>query len=308
MADYVDDVLTMAAANAGEGEEEPYNGTDLDPIVKWDNGTDDYFRNNPHNPVYLRIAVVEDPATVRQSLINVDCTEVESAVNVSNGKVCLRWVGMSGGVCNPGEPASAPGPRTAYNPEDRDETEMASPSYRQTTELSYPFIWAGPSGNWCGVNFLPPIGTKVIVGFQKNGVPTILGYLNPKYKNCKPYVLPGETCIKGYGNNYAFFRQSNKLDLHAWSSKGDQDRDDKDGVKGAGADCDVWVRLDADNGQLILSAGSSAIVIEDAGITIIAAKKSAINLTEDKVVLNTSTFVNSAQAINQNAGAINNNG
>jgi hypothetical protein len=250
-------------------------------------GRDTYNAMNKFTDVVLRLAVVDDPDKVRPNAFKINFTSTDGVVNPATQKVCLRWLGMNGGVVNPGNDSSGSGTRESYNSEDGKFSEQVGVgSTRTAVPITHPFIWVS-ANNWCGFNHLPPIGAKVIVGFSKNNAPYILGYLNPKPKLCQPVIRPGETCIKGYGNNYILWHQSNKLDLHAYASEGMSDPDDPTHAKTAVGEADLWIRMDADNGYIKLSAGDTCLTIEPTGITCNVAKGGAgITINDDTVVLN----------------------
>ena len=75
-------------------------------------------------------------------------------------------------------------------------------------------------------------------------MPVILGYVSTNYNACKPFVKPGETIIKGYGNNYIHWRWSNKLDINVKSKKGEVDLDDPYKKQTYPNSVDMWMRFD----------------------------------------------------------------
>ena len=85
-------------------------------------------------------------------------------------------------------------------------------------------------------------------------MPLILGYTNNSFNACEPFIKPGEICTKGYGNNYILNRWSDKLDLKAWTDQGAAYKDDSSGTKVNGSSCTLWIRLDANNRTIKLSA------------------------------------------------------
>jgi hypothetical protein len=142
-------------------------------VIKYNYGKQDKEGIDKNTEVFLRLAIVDNPTFNRPSPVGMDPTEVDGVVNENTGKVCLKWLGMGGGVVTPESNATYFGKRTSYNSEDRSLDEVSNNSTQEIVELTYPFMWVGP-GNWCGYNYLPPIGAKVIVGFSKNGLPQIL--------------------------------------------------------------------------------------------------------------------------------------
>lgn len=213
--------------------------------------------------ICLRVATIDNPTVNRVSPVGFNPLDTENVINENVGKVCLRFEGLGSGIVNIGGAGSAGEKDFSYNPEDRTLNEFGNTSTRESVGLTYPFMWAGPA-NWCGINYLPPVGAKVIVGFAKNNRPMILGYLNENYKMCYPPLRPGEILTKGYGNNYIHNRWSNKLDLKAWAKSGEQDRDDSSGSMSAKNDCVAMLRLDADNGFIELTVnGTGFRIFED---------------------------------------------
>lgn len=282
---------TDQTAQADEFFEEP----------RYNDGHESYAAMDQFTDVVLRLAVIDDPDKTRPNAFKLNFIDTAGVVNPATQKVCLRWLGMNGGVVRPGNDQASGTARESYNPEDAKFAEQSSStSQRPLVPLTHPFIWVS-ADNWCGFNHLPPIGAKVIVGFSKNREPYILGYINPQPKLCKPVIRPGEMCIKGYGNNYVHWRQSNKLDLHAGVDEGTLDLDDGQGAKTATASNDLWIRMDADNGYIKLSAGDTCITIEPTSIIMNVAKGGAgITITEDSVVINSSVTTINSQVINLN--------
>ncbi len=292
--------VRKALTSMGADEQTPEADEHVEE-VRYNDGHESYAAMDKFTDVVLRLAVIDDPDKVRPNAFKLNFIDTTGVVNPATQKVCLRWLGMNGGVVRPGNDNSSGASRESYNPEDATFSEQAgSTSQRTLVPLTHPFIWVS-AGNWCGFNHLPPIGAKVIVGFSKNGSPYILGYLNPQPKLCKPVIRPGEVCIKGYGSNYIHWRQSNKLDLHAGVDEGAADLDDGQGAKTAMAGTELWIRMDADNGYIKLSAGDTCVTIEPSSIIMNVAKGGAgITITEDTVVVNSSITTINSQVINLN--------
>lgn len=283
----------------------PEEATEFVQLQNYNDGHETYAALDQFSDVVLRLAVIDDPDKVRPNAFKQNFINTDGIVNPATQKVCLRWLGMNGGVArnetsdnitNTNNTAKA-----SYNPEDATFAEQKGvTSQRPTVSLTHPFIWVS-ANNWCGFNHLPPIGAKVIVGFSKNRIPYILGYINSKPKLCKPVIKPGEMCLKGYGTNYIHWRQSNKLDIHAEVEAGVLDLDDPSRTKTSTAASDMWIRLDADNGYMKLIVGDTCITIESTGITMNVAKGGAsLVITEDSVVINSSVTSINSQVINLN--------
>lgn len=276
------------------------------PIIKKDYGKSKLNGLEQDGAIKLRLAIIDNPEINRPNSIGFDPTDADEAVNDNTGKVSLRWIGMSGGVINPDKSGSKTGKITSYNPEDRTLDETRNSSIRELVPLTHPFLWAGPD-NWCGYNYLPPIGAKVIVGFGKSGLPYILGYLNPHYKICTPFLRPGEICNKGYGNNYIHNRWSNKLDLKAWVTAGEQDIDDPSAEKSASEDCTLWIRMDADNANIEISANSSVFYLTPDTIAMSVAGTSMFSITSDTVAITANNFVVNSANMDTNGARISHN-
>ena len=247
----------------------------------------------------LRTANILDPRyTYKDSTI--DVLNISGVVNDSTGKVCLAWDDLPGGIIKP----AAKGQKSneeliSYNPSDRTYNQIINTSDAEIVPLTYPFLWSG-SVNWCGINYLPPVGAKALIGWRKDKMPAILGYLNMNYRHTEPPLRPGEIMIKGFGDNYIHQRWSNKMDLRCHANSGDQDRDDSSGSKTANADCECKISIDADNGFIELSVNGNGIRISADSITQIV-KGSSISVDENNI-----TFT-SPKSITNNTSAMNNN-
>lgn len=238
------------------------------------NGTLDKF-----SEVRLRIAVIDNHEIKRPQYSKIDPLDIKNIINLNTGNVVLRWVDMPGGILrsentdgkwehnkkyedssgvNKHEDVDEyqDGTSEAYKlglPENRDYDEWTINSRREMVQLTHPFIWAD-STNYCGMNYIPPVGSKVIVGFKKQGMPIILGYIPTHYAICKPVLKPGEIVMKGYGNNYIHWRQSDKLDMKVWTTKGNTDNDDYEKHKVSKQDCTLWLRLNANDRFIRIAA------------------------------------------------------
>ena len=94
-----------------------------------------------------------------------DFLDVKSAVNECTGKVVLS-LDISGYV-SPTQQDMTDYVDISYNPEERTLDEVKNTSNEEKTPLTYPFIWVGQGEDWCGYNYLPPLGSEVIIGFGK---------------------------------------------------------------------------------------------------------------------------------------------
>jgi len=200
-----------------------------------------------HYDVQLRVATIENPLKNIQSPISKDPLDIEQVVNESTGLVCLRYNDLNVGAINPNGSGKRMNKSYSYAVADRTQNERANTDTRPIVDLTYPFVFAN-AVNWCGMNYLPPVGSKVIVAFGRNDKPYILGYLVEQYKTMEPGLQPGEICIKGWGGNYIHWRWSNKIDIVATARQGAQDLDDSSGEMTANADTRAAIELDADNG------------------------------------------------------------
>ena len=270
------------------------------PVIPHEYGQTKKASIDENYDICLRIATIDNPTVNRISPIGLNPLDTTNAVNENVGKVCLRFEGLGSGILNIGGEGKSDNGNVSYNAEDRTLNEMGNTSTRETVDLTYPFLWSGPT-NWCGINYLPPVGAKVIVGFAKNNRPMILGYLNENYKMCYPPLKPGEIMTKGYGNNYIHNRWSNKVDLKAWAKKGEQDRDDSSGSMSAKQDCVAMIRLDADNGFIELSVNGTGLRIFEDYISMSVKGKSSFVMDEQ------STNMVSPSAVTMNAPSFNSN-
>ena len=260
--------------------------------------------------VFLRTAKIWNPKLDELNPVSTNNLEVKSAVNESTGRVILT-LNLSGFV-SPVQQNMTSYTNISYNPEDRTFDEVQNSSNEEKIPLTYPFIWVGQD-TWCGFNYLPPLNSEVIIGFGKRHDAYILGFLNRSYKECYPCLKPGEICIKGAGNNYIHNRWSNKLDLYAASSAGDQDKDAASREESAADDCTLWIRLDADNGHIELTATgggagqSSGIFISPTGIKLQALGKTIVSLDSGGITMTGATISKNAGNEDQNAAMVTDN-
>lgn len=288
--------------------------------------------------VRIRLAQI-DNYLIERNGAKIDPLKVDNVINMNTGKVVIKWVDFNGGVVRPeqfGYPSEGYLEDWKYFPEKDDKYPEKrtlncynhnKASDKEMLELVHAFIWSNGS-NWCGMNYLPPIGSVVAVGFKKNNMPVILGYVSTNYNVCKPFVKPGETVIKGYGNNYIHWRWSNKLDINVKSKKGEVDLDDPYKKQTYPNSVDMWMRFDCytrnflidvkqtdgkaakttmeikpeilkmtsgngtvsvSNGDIYLDVGSSKIYIKDGQISINSGR---INLSDN-------SYINNSIAINK---------
>lgn len=223
--------------------------------------TDDY------SEVRLRLAQIDNYLIERNGK-NIDPLKVDNIINMNTGKVTIRWIDYNGGVIRPerfGYPSEGYMEDWKYFPEkDSKYPEKRTlecynhdkASDKEMLELTHAFIWNNGS-NWCGMNYLPPIGSIVIVGFKKGGLPVILGYVQSDYSSCTPFLKPGETVIKGYGDNYIHWRLSNKLDINVKSKKGDKDLDDPYEKDVYDNSVEMWMRFDCKTRNIIIDVNQT---------------------------------------------------
>ena len=211
--------------------------------------------------IRLRLAMIDNYEIKRDQNVKYDPLDVTKVVNLNNGLVTLRWLDAPGGIMRPNNLEGEwihNKENATFNPEDRTLNEWYISSQREMVQLTHSFIWSGKdkngNNNYCGINYIPPIGAIVIVGFRKLGLPIILGYLSNNYTTLYPILKPGEISTKGYGNNYIHNRQSDKLDLTAWSKIGEKDIDDPNETKTNNGNYKMWIRINANDGNIQLIA------------------------------------------------------
>lgn len=153
-----------------------------------------------YGDVRLRIGIIDNPTIKRDPNARIDPLDPYNVINMTTGKVTIRWMEQPGGLIRPDEFGSY-----GKNGEESD---------REMLTLSHPVIWADDR-NWMGLNYVPPIGSVVIVGFRKHNIPVILGFLQPNYQVNDP-IDPGEIMIKGYGHNSSYWTMHDELIHKAW--------------------------------------------------------------------------------------------
>jgi hypothetical protein len=260
--------------------------------------------------MFIRSARIWNPQLNNLSPTTYNMLDVKTAVNETTGKVILTM--EIAGYISPRQSNMTDYKDISYNPEDRVLDEVTNKSNEEKIPLSYPFMWVGQN-TWAGINYIPPLNSEVIVGFGRRHDVFILGYLNPDFKSCKPYLKPGEIMIKGAGNNYIHTRWSNKLDIFAAANAGDQDRDAKEGDQKVKASCELWIRLDADNGYMELFAQGaskeqrSGIRITPQGVSFLAAGQTSVEMTPDGINRTAGTVQSNVGAMNENTASQKNN-
>lgn len=210
----------------------------------------------------LRLAIIDNYLKDRNGEL-IDPLDTKNIINMSTGMITIKYVDLAGGEQLPesfGYPAEGYTTDWKYIPENDSQYPEertldcytdGNASDKEIIPLTHTFIWSN-GNNWCGMNFLPPVGTIVIVGYSKNNEPHLLGCVQSSYSSCKPYLKVGETMIKGYGNNYTHWRWSNKLDNHVWSEKGTIDLDDPEKKDQYDKDLDIWVRYNTKLEHLLI--------------------------------------------------------
>ena len=200
----------------------------------------------------IRLAIIDNYLIDRHG--DIDPLKTDHIINMKTGKVVIKWIEYNGGVIRPeqfGYPNVGYPEDWEYYPEldnkyPEDRTlncyNHDKASEKEMLDLSSAFIWSNGK-NWCGINYMPPVGSIVIVGFKKNNIPVILGFMQSDYKACNP-LKPGEMMIKGFGDNYTHWRWSNKLDTRVSCKKGDIDLDDPYKKQTYQNDIELWQRFD----------------------------------------------------------------
>lgn len=268
--------------------------------------TDDF------SEVRLRVAQI-DNYLIERNGEKIDPLKVDNIINMKLGKVVIRWVEYNGGIIRPekfGYPSEGYTEDWKYFPEkDSKYPEKRTldcynhdkASDRETLDLTHAFIWNNGS-NWCGMNYLPPVGSIVVVGFKRGGLPIILGYLQTDYEDCKPFLKPGETIIKGYGKNYIHWRLSDKLDINVKCKKGEKDMDDPYKKDTYPNTIEMWMRFDCYTRNIIIDVNQTD---SNKRKTTIEIKPENCKITSKNADNDQSSFVNiSPDDINANVQGI----
>ena len=258
------------------------------------------------NSMKLILGVIDDAGIVRPAgASSTFQLNTDGIVNQTRGLCCLKFF-EGGGVKN----ASEGGFRRNPMPDDPDLVEkrhLETGSLKERVQLTSPFVWDNEN-NWMGIDYLPPVGAKVIIGFEQSGEAYILGYLpqsfqSHKYLKDRGTIQSGEMVLKGFGNNFIHLRKSNKLVLQAYADSGSKDIDQPDGQKTAGGNHKCEIFLDGDNGRITFSVGTNQLVISEDGIAIMNGTKSGITLNSNSISLNTTTFTNMSANIEHASGS-----
>lgn len=220
---------------------------------------------NKFDEVRIRIGKI-DNYLIDRSGGRIDPLDTDRVINMISGKVSIQWIGYSGGFIRT-EEYEYPSPGFTedwkYDPsKDCKEPEKRTlhcynhnkASAREIVDLTHAFIWNNDS-NWAGVKSLPPVGSIVVCGQTRNNKVIILGYLQDQngYRVSRPYLKPGETIIKGYGNNYTHWRFSDKLDTHVWCIKDTTDLDDPKKEDKYDKSIEMWQRFDCYNKYMLMT-------------------------------------------------------
>jgi hypothetical protein len=211
--------------------------------------------NDKFSEIRLRLAIVDNPEIKRNKYEKIDELDEKNIFNYNTGKLTLKWLNMPGGVIRPHKMGGGwkyIKENDYEKPEERDFSEWEIQSRREMVSLTHPFIWADDE-NYCGLNYVPPVGSVVVVGFRKHGFPIILGYLQTHYNICYPPLKPGEMTMKGYGNNYIHWRWSDKLDTKVWTKRDKVDLDDPDREKISDTNVTMWLRMNAHDRNIKMS-------------------------------------------------------
>lgn len=178
--------------------------------------------------------------------------------------------------------------------------------------------------NWTGSNSQPPSGAEIDFEFV-NGKPKAIGYSTSSgYDQVYPFLRPGMSCTKGFGDNYTVNGQGATYDIMVKAAKGEVDpaidyiSANADAVSGSGGNGDIEIKtnendeyarltMDANNGKITLTITggehqyNSTIVmtgnditctthcfrvIADDEIDLIAGdQKSVISMTKDNIAM-----------------------
>lgn len=155
--------------------------------------------------VRLRIGIIDNPMIKRTAEGKIDPIDPYNVINMVTGNITIRWLEQEGGVVRPPEFG-------AYGQD-------GEGSDREPITLTHPMMWANESDNWCGINYMPPVGSVVIVGFRKHNIPVLLGFLQSHYQVTFPLEL-GEIMNKGFGNNTSHWKMNDEQEHRAWVNKG----------------------------------------------------------------------------------------
>lgn len=154
--------------------------------------------------VRLRLGIVDNPLIKRSSDKAIDPIDPYNVINLQTGHITVRWLEQDGGIVR-----SSSFGKFGKEGEDSD---------KESLKLTHPMIWANDS-NWCGINYLPPVGSVVVVGFRKHNQPVVLGYIQPHYEVVTDIEL-GEIMNKGYGNTTSHWKMHDEQEHKSWVEEG----------------------------------------------------------------------------------------
>lgn len=158
-----------------------------------------------YGEVRLRIGIIDNPTIKRTEEGRIDPIDPYNVINMTTGNVSIRWLEQEGGIIRPAE----------FGEYGQD----GETSDREPITLTHPMIWASEAYNWCGIHYMPPVGSVVIVGFRKHNIPVLLGFLQSHYQVVFPLEL-GEMMLKGFGNNTSHWKMHDEQEHKAWVNKG----------------------------------------------------------------------------------------
>ena len=228
----------------------------------------DASRNNleKYYDVQIRVGQIDYPGNEVVSPFTRDPTQVKGIVNNIEKKVSLRINDINLGMADVSGTIGEQVPEKSYNVQDQRTYHVKNTDDIPNVPLTFPFIFTNAS-TWCGFNYLPPAGCKVLVGFGKHKAPYILGYLAENVKIMSPVLSPGEIMIKGLGNNYIHWGKDGVLTLYAGAIEGELDKNDysKQLTNKETASCSIV--LNANQGEIIFSTNNSQMRLNSQGIS-----------------------------------------
>lgn len=248
----------------------------------------------------LRVGVVDNPTYYRPEGAPLHPLNPIGIVNTQTGKICVRWLEMKGGLIQKEKVDGKMKTSVKYLSDHGEYGEIYEDTKnREILTLTHPFIWA-TNKNWCGFHYLPPVGSIVVVGFRKNNLPVLLGFIQSNYKACHKIKL-GEIMIKGYGHNYTHWKQSDRLEHKVWAIINEHDLDDPNKTKVNDANCngrilmdanDKFIRLDIDEiGKPGCTQGCEIKIATDKiymySWHVESGKKTTVTITPNEVTVNT---------------------
>ena len=171
--------------------------------------------------------------------------DIADHINPNQGTACFLYENLPGGEFRPTfmkgttkkiarastegsefrsfEDASSNG--IEVNPEACTTSGYSTTSEQQTVRLPNNVQSAG-GGNWCGSNNMPLVNGKFNMSRQPNGSMqpgAVVADDTPE--DMHPILRPGESCDKGFGNNYIHKRTSDKMDIICSAKKDGYDPD-----------------------------------------------------------------------------------